>query len=364
MDPQPDTEIPPCAAPAASPATAFLDRRTLLCLGLGGLALAAGGFHPARGQEARYLRIATGSAAGTYFPVGETMARLLSHPPGLPPCDPGAACGVPGLIATSETSEGSVANVQAVAGGAVETALAQADVISWAHTGGGLFADKPAMANLRVIANLYAETMHLVVRRDAQIASVKDLKGKRVSLDRPGSGSRVDALLILAAHGVKQSALRVFELGPSQASDALASGEIDAFFFLGGAPAATVLDIAAGGEIDLVPIAGEVRDKLLSQARYFAAAVIPAGTYPGIGETPTLSVGAQWICAAERNEELIYDIARTLFDPVNRPVLEASHPKAAEISLANATRGIAVALHPGAIRFYREMGITLPPNAI
>lgn len=326
--------------------------------------LALGGLRAAQGQEARYLRIATGSAAGTYYPVGETIARLLSHPPGLPPCDPGAACGVPGLIATSETSEGSVANVTAVGEGAVETALAQADVISWAQAGDGLFAGKPALANLRVIANLYAESMHLVVRRDAKIATVKDLKGKRVSLDRPGSGSRVDALLILAAYGVKQSMLKIVEYGPSQASDALANGEIDAFFFLGGAPAATVMDIAGGNEIDLVPIAGEQRDKLLAQERYFTASVIPAGIYPGIGETATLSVGAQWICAAERNEDLIYDITKALFDPVNRAVLDAGHPKAKEITLESATRGVAVTLHPGAVRFYREKGVTLPPDAI
>lgn len=347
------------------PAMVDFGRRGLLRAGLGALALCClGGGRMALAQGARYLRIATGSAAGTYFPVGETIARLLSHPPGMPPCDPDAPCGVPDLIATSETSEGSVANVTAVATGAVETALAQADVISWAQTGTGLFADQPAMANLRVIANLYTESMHLVVRRDANITRVQDLKGKRVSLDRPGSGSRVDALLILAAHGVKQASLKVVELGPAQASDALANGEIDAFFFLGGAPAATVLDIAGNNEIDLVPITGEARQKLLSKTRYFTASTIPAGTYPGIGDTETLSVGAQWICAVERSEDLIYEITRTLFDPVNRPVLETSHPKAREISLDTALDGIAVALHPGAARFYREKGIPLPPDAI
>ncbi len=343
---------------------ALFDRRSLL-LGAGCLLLGAGRARAqAPVQDARYLRIATGSAAGTYFPVGDTIARLLSHPPGLPACDVGAPCGVPGLIATAETSDGSVSNVAAVASGAVETALAQADVVAWALEGKGLFAGKPALANLRVIANLYLESMHIVVRRDSGITSVPGLVGRKVSLDRPGSGTRGDALAILEAYGVRQAKLSVLDLGPSQAADALNRGEIDAFFFLGGAPAANVADIAGGGNIGLLPIDGPVRDKLLKSGRYFTAGMIPDGAYPGIGATPTLAVGAQWICAAELGEDLVHDITKALFDPVNRPVLAEGHPKAAEIALQTATSGLAAPLHPGAIRFYREQGVSLPDGAI
>ncbi|MFA5121014.1 TAXI family TRAP transporter solute-binding subunit [Zavarzinia sp.] len=343
---------------------ALFDRRSLL-LGAGCLLLGVGRARAqAPVQDARYLRIATGSAAGTYFPVGDTIARLLSHPPGLPPCDAGAPCGVTGLIATAETSDGSVANVAAVSSGAVETALAQADVVAWALEGKGLFAGKPALANLRVIANLYVESMHIVVRREAGITSVPGLTGRKVSLDRPGSGTRGDALEILDAYGVKKAKLDILDLGPSQAADALNRGEIDAFFFLGGAPAANVADIAGSGDIALLPIDGPVRDKLLKAGRYFTAGTIPEGAYPGIGATPTLAVGAQWICAAELAEALVYDITKALFDPVNRPVLAEGHPKAAEITLQTATAGLAAPLHPGAVRFYREQGISLPEGAI
>ncbi|MDD3446156.1 MAG: TAXI family TRAP transporter solute-binding subunit, partial [Zavarzinia sp.] len=235
-------------APRTSPAPEAicrLRRRLLFGLAASGVMLGMGG-RVARAQEARYLRIATGSAAGTYYPVGETIARLLSHPPGLPPCDPGVACGVPDLVATAETSEGSVANVRAVASYAVETALAQADVIAWAQGGKGDFAEQP-LADLRVLASLYAESMHVVVQADSGIAAIRDLKGKRVSLDRPGSGTRGDALMILAAYGVSPKRLVQHDLGPSQAAEALAAGEIDAFFFLGGAPAVNVAEIAGAG---------------------------------------------------------------------------------------------------------------------
>lgn len=339
----------------ASNARLFLSRRSLLMASLG----AALGGRASRAQEARYLRIATGSAAGTYYPVGETIARLLSHPPGLPPCDAGAPCGVPGLVATAETSQGSVENVQAVATRAVETALAQADVVALAHAG-KLFPGQPPLDNLRVIANLYRESMHLVARRDAGIASVKDLVGKRVSLDRAGSGTRGDALMILKAYGVSTKRLTEVELGPSQSADALISGEIDAFFFLGGVPAAGVTDIAPQRQIVLIPINGPARDRLLAEGRFFMAGFIPSGAYPTVMATETVDVGAQWICAAEASEALIYDITRTLFAPENAATLAAGHPRAATISLDGATAGIAVPLHPGAARFYQEKGISLP----
>ncbi|TDP45411.1 TAXI family TRAP transporter solute-binding subunit [Zavarzinia compransoris] len=353
----------PCACPLAPAAATDLDRRALLRRigGLGVLA-AVGAARPARAQEARYLRIATGSAAGTYFPVGETIARLLSHPPGLPACDPGTPCGVNGLVATAETSEGSVANVGAVAGRAVETALAQADVVAWAYGASGLFAGKEPQANLRVIASLYGESMHVVVKAGSGIAKLRDLIGKRVSLDRPGSGTRGDALMILELAGIKPKQILVQDLGPSRAAEALASGEIDAMFFFSGAPSANIGDIAGAG-IALLPIDGDLREKLLAKGRYFMAGTIPEGAYPGVPATETVNVGAQWICALEAEDALIYDITKALFDPVNRAALDAGHPRAADITLATAVQGLAVPLHPGAVRFYREQGITLPAGA-
>lgn len=358
-------DLPDCSTllrpDAAVDPEPLIDRRSLLRGLGGGLALALAG-RPARAQDALYLRIATGSAAGTYFPVGETIARLLSHPPGLPACDPGTPCGVNGLVATAETSEGSVANVAAVSGRSVETALAQSDVVAWAYGALGLFEGKPALANLRVIASLYAESMHIVVRADGGITRLKDLVGKKVSLDRPGSGTRGDALAILEAAGIKAKQIQIQDLGPSRAAEALASGEIDAMFFFSGAPSANIGDIAGIG-IALLPIEGALRDKLLAKGRYFMAGTIPEGAYPGVPATETVNVSAQWICALEAEDDLIHAITRALFDPVNRPALEAGHPRAADIRLETAVQGLAVPLHPGAVRFYREQGVALPAGA-
>ena len=167
-------------------------------------------------QDMQFFRIATGGTAGTYFPIGGLIANAISNPPGSRACDEGGSCGVPGLVATAVASNGSVANVNGIAGGSLESGFSQSDVAFWAHTGTGIFADKGAVEKVRAIANLYPESIHLVARADAGIKSVADLKGKKVSLDEPGSGTLVDARLILEAYGLSKRMSRPNSSSPTR----------------------------------------------------------------------------------------------------------------------------------------------------
>jgi uncharacterized protein len=306
----------------------------------------------------RYFRIATGSAAGTYFPVGIALALAISNPPGSRTCLRGGSCGVPGLVAVANTSEGSVANVEAVAGGVADSGLAQADVIFWAYNGEGMYARKPRLDGLRVLANLYPEDVHLVVRRGAGMTQVRDLAGKRVSIDKPGSGTRINAELILSTYGVRLNQLRALEVDPSEAVDLFIKGDLDAFFIVAGFPAAAVSDLARLGLIDLVPISGRPADAAVRRHRFFSYNSIPAGTYEGINvPVATLSIGAQWVVPASANEELVYQIVKSLWHPRSRMFLDTGHAKARMIQLETALAGVSTPLHPGAERFYREMGM-------
>ena len=159
------------------------------------IAVTVGGF--ANAQEMSFFRIGTGGTAGTYYPIGGLLANAISAPPGSRACEDGGACGVPGLVASALASNGSVANVNAIEGGTLESGFVQGDVAAWAQTGTGIWDGKPAAEKLRAIANLYPESIHLVASKESGIASVADLKGKRVSLDEPGSGTLVDAQIIL-----------------------------------------------------------------------------------------------------------------------------------------------------------------------
>ena len=314
-------------------------------------------------QDIRFFRIGTGSTAGTYFPIGGIIASAISKPPGSRDCAAGGSCGVPGLIAVAQSTEGSVANVMSIANGTLESGLSQADISYWAFKGEGLFKKSGPIAKLRTIANLFPESVHLVVRRDSNIESVADLRGKTISLDLEGSGTRVDALLILKAYGVALKDLTAEAQSAGAAADLLREGKLDGFFMVVGTPATAVADLANDSLIRLIPIAGPQADKLREKYPFFAVDRIPPGTYHNVAGTETLSVGAQWLVSADVPEDEVYGITRALWHPSTRRLLDNGHPKARLIDIATALEGVVVPLHPGAQRYYTELGLSLPGKA-
>jgi len=326
----------------------------LLAAGL--VAVAASGTLVA--QEPKFFRIGTGGTAGTYYPIGGLIANAISNPPGSRPCNDGGSCGAPGVVATAVASNGSVANINGIQSGQLESGFTQSDVAYWAHTGTGVYDGKPKVADLRLIANLYPETIHLVARKGANIKSVADLKGKRVSLDEPGSGTLVDARIILGAFGITEKDIKAEFLKPNQAGDKMRDGGLDAFFFVGGFPTSAISELAsAGGGIDLVPVTGPEVDKLLKDYKFFAPDTIPANTYKGVPEVKTIAVGAQWVTSAKQPDALIYEITKAMWNDNSRKLLDAGHAKGKAIQKATATAGAGIPFHPGAEKFYKEAGL-------
>lgn len=310
-----------------------------------------------RAQELQFFRIGTGGIGGTYYPVGGLIAQSISNPPGARPCDQGGSCGVPGLIAIAQSANGSVANIDAIARGSLESGFAQSDIAFWAYSGTGIYSDQEPATSLRAIANLYPESIHLVARKGAGITSVADLKGKRVSLDELGSGTLVDARIILEAYGLSEQELVPRYMKPSPAAAMIESGELDAFFIVAGYPIRSVAKLASSAGAVLIPIAGPERNALLTQYGFFAKDFIPQGTYPGIDGTETLSVGAQWLVSANVSTDLVYKITKAMWNETSRKLFETGHPRAKAITLEAALEGVSIPLHAGAERFYREVGM-------
>lgn len=323
-----------------------------------GVVLAAGFAAASAAQEMSFFRIGTGGTAGTYYPVGGLIANAISNPPGSRPCEEGGSCGAPGLVATAIASNGSVANVNAIAGGTLESGFSQSDVATWAQTGTGIWDDREPVEKLRAIANLYPESIHLVASAASGITSVADLRGKRVSLDEPGSGTLVDARIILGAYGIAESDIQAEFLKPNQAADRMRDGAMDAFFFVGGFPAGAIAELASQHAITLVPVVGDEAAKLIADYPFFAADLVPAGTYEGVDtDVPTVSVGAQWITNADQPEELIYEITKAMWNANTRALLDSGHAKGRMITAETALNGVGIPLHPGAERFYKEAGL-------
>ncbi|WP_316861826.1 TAXI family TRAP transporter solute-binding subunit [uncultured Cohaesibacter sp.] len=309
-------------------------------------------------QDMAFFRIGTGGTSGTYYPIGGLLANAISNPPGSRPCDKGGSCGVPGLIASALSANGSVANINAISGGTLESGFSQSDVATWAYTGTGIWEGKPAVDKLRAIANLYPESIHLVASAKSGIASVADLKGKRVSLDEPGSGTLVDAKIILNGYGLTEEDITPEYLKPDQAADRMRDGAMDAFFFVGGYPAGAISELASQHDVKLVPITCEEAPKICEDFKFFGPDLIPAGTYEGNGaDVKTLSVGAQWVTSADQPEELVYNITKALWNKNTRKLLDAGHAKGKMITADTALNGVGIPLHPGAEKFYKEAGL-------
>ncbi|MEW7006914.1 TAXI family TRAP transporter solute-binding subunit [Lentilitoribacter sp. EG35] len=308
-------------------------------------------------QELKFFTIGTGGTSYTYYPVGGVIANAISKPPGSRECGEGGSCGVDGLIASAVSSRGSVDNVNAIISGLRNSGFAQSDVAFWAYTGTGTMEGKDPATDLRTIAALFEEHIHLVVLKDSGINSVADLKGKRVSLDEPGSGTYVDANLILESNGLSASDLTAEALKGGAAAEALRNGKIDAFFVVAGYPAGALVELASAAEIKLVPIDGAGADALTEKYGFFASSDIPEGTYEGVAGTTTVAVGAQWFTSAKEDEELVYKITKALWNKESRKLLDVGHAKGKTITAETALNGIGVPLHSGSERFYKEMGI-------
>ncbi len=292
----------------------------------------------------QFFRIGTGGTAGTYYPVGGMIANAVSQPGK--------------IIATAQASNGSLANVNAVASGSMEAGFSQSDVATWAYTGTGAFEGKPKVGDLRMIANLYPESIHLVVKKGSGIKSVADLKGKRVALDEPGSGTLINARMVLAAYGVKESDIKPDFIKPNQAGDKLKDGSLDAFFFVGGAPAGAIAELASSGVgIELVPLTGAPAEALRKQNPYFAVDNIAANTYKDVPAVQTLAVGAQLVTSAKVSADTVYEITKAMYSDQTQKSLAAGHAKGKFITKQNAVQGVGIPFHPGAEKFYKEAGL-------
>ncbi|MDP1751082.1 MAG: TAXI family TRAP transporter solute-binding subunit [Reyranella sp.] len=332
----------------------LINRRAAVLSGLG--AAAFGGVS-ALAQDITFFRIGTGGTAGTYFPIGGLIANAISNPPGSRACADGGSCGVPGLVATAVASNGSVANVAAIGNGSMQSAFIQSDVAFWGYTGTGIYEGRAKVDTLRAITNLYPESFQLVARKGTGIKAIKDLKGKRVSLDEPGSGTLVDARLIFSAYGLTEKDVKAEYLKPQQAADKLKDGTLDAFFNVSGWPQGAISELAATTGIDLVPIDGPEAETLIKQYTFFSADEIPDGAYKNVPGVKTVSVNALWVTSSKLTDALIYAVTAALWNPNTRKLLDSGHAKGKTIKLASALDGLGIPLHAGAEKFYKEKGL-------
>lgn len=311
-------------------------------------------------QEMQFFRIGTGGAGGTYFPIGGIIANAISNPPGSRACEDGGNCGVPGLVAIAQSTNASAHNVNAIQAGQMEAGLSGAATLHFAYNGIGKF-EGNAKPDLRVIANLFPEDLHLVMPEGAELGGIADLAGKRVGIAQAGSGTQIAVELMLADHGVTRENMDEAELNNSQSAERIADGQLDAYFYAAGTPVAAIIQLDNTKGMELYNWTEAEIAQANETVPYYIPSTIPAGTYPGVDyDVNTLAVSGIMVTNANMDDDLIYEITKAMWSDTARKLLDSGHPKGRVITLETAldgVDGIGVPLHPGAERFYREMGL-------
>lgn len=311
-------------------------------------------------QDPTFFRIGTGSAGGTYFPIGGTIANGISSPPGSRPCDQGGQCGVPGLIAIAQSTTASVFNNTAVQNGELEAGLAAADVTRSMFLGEGKFDGKPH-EKLRIVANLYPEDLHLVLPKGSSINDLSDLEDKRVGIAQAGSGTQVAVEQMLAEWGVTRDNMDEAELNNSQSAERMADGQLDAYFYAAGWPVSAMVQLSTTKGMELHSFSDDDLKKINDIIPAYIPSSIPSGVYEGVDyEVKTPAVSALLVVSSDLSEELVYGITKAMWNDNTRKLLDNGHAKGKQITPDTALDGIAalgVPLHAGAEKFYKESGL-------
>ena len=316
---------------------------------------------PAFAAKKSFFAIATGGTGGTYYPLGGVLAQALSNK-------------LPDVIITAQSGNASVANCNLIKSHKIESAFVQNNVAYYAYNGIMQFDGKP-VKNLRAIASLYPETIQIVAREGAGIKSVKDLKGKKLVPGDRGSGTEVDCKSVLSGIGLTYDDFaNVDWLGFSGAAQRLKDRQADVTFVTAGWPTAAITELATTSDITLVSLDDETIAKIIKEFPFYAKVVIPAGTYKGVDvDTPTITTMAQWVVDGAISEEMVYNLTKALWEkgafvlrkkgdqaaeaPSGAEIMAQAHVKGKDVTLNTALNGVAIPLHPGALKFYREKGL-------
>jgi len=296
---------------------------------------------PAQAQD---LSIATGGTGGTYYPYGGGLAELIGRH-------------IEGASATAEVTGASVENMALIARQDSDLAIALADTVLAAYEGSGKFEGRAVDA--RALASIYPNAIQIVTLEGSGISSLSDLKGKRVSVGAPGSGTEVNAQKVLEANGITYDDIEEQRLNFNETADALRNGDIDAGFWSVGPPTSSIMNLAATQNISLVPLSDEEVANAIEVEPVFAAYTLRKGIYEGIEEpVSTIAVPNVLVVNAAMDEDLAYQITKNMFEHVDE--LIAVHPAANDTTVEFSVGSTPIPMHPGALRYYEETGAEIP----
>lgn len=295
--------------------------------------------------DANFITIGTGGQTGVYYVVGQSVCQLVNRDS----AKTGIKCNAP-------SSGGSVGNLNAIESKQFDMGIVQSDWQYHAYNGSSTFEGKKN-DKLRAIFSIHPEPFTVMARDDSGIKEFDDLKGKRVNVGDPGSGTRATMNVILAAKGWDSSAFKVAsELKPAEMASVMCDNNLDAITYNVGHPNGALKEAAASCDAHLVPVTGEAIDKLVADNSYYAKAVIPGGLYKGSDNpTETFGVYATLVTQSDVSDDKVYAVVKAVFDNFDR--FKRLHPAFANLKEQDMIKNaLSAPLHPGAVRYYKERG--------
>ena len=298
----------------------------------------------AAGQK--FISIGTGGITGVYYPTGGAICRLMNKRRK----ETGIRCSV-------ESTGGSIYNINNVRSGELDFGVAQSDWQYHAYHGTSKFKDKGPFKELRAVFSIHAEPVTIIARDDSGIKTISDLKGKRVNIGNPGSGTRGTWEVIEKTMGWQRSDLKLAtDLKSAETGQALCDNKIDAYFWLVGHPSALTEESLASCASHLVDATSPKINEMVAKTPYYAPAVIPGGMYPGQkDDVKTWGVRATLITSAKVPDEVVYNLVKSVFD--NFDGFRKLHKAFGHLKAENMIKdGLSAPLHPGAVKYYKERG--------
>lgn len=308
-------------------------------------AAAAPNFAVAKASE--FITIGTGGVTGVYYPAGGAICKFVNRNRK----EHNIRCSV-------ESTGGSAYNINTMRAGELDFGVAQSDQQFYAYKGLNQYAKQGPYTELNSVFSLHAEALTIVARKDANIRSFKDLKGKRVNVGNPGSGQRSTMDVVMNAYNWDKSVFSLTsELKANEQSQALCDNKIDAFVFFAGFPNGSIKEATTTCDAVLVEVNDATIDKLIADNPYYSKVTIPGGTYTGTPQdTVTFGARATIVTTAGMSEQIVYEVTKAVFENFN--TFKRLHPSFASLTKKDmATAALSAPLHPGAAKYYKEVGL-------
>ena len=284
--------------------------------------------------------LATGGTGGTYYPFGGAIANIWNTK-------------IENMNVTAQATGASAENLRLINKGEAE--YVQNDVMDYAYNGTDLF-EGEKLENIMTIGTLYPEVVQIAVSKDSGIKSVADFKGKRISVGDAGSGVEFNAKQIMEGYGLTFDDIKKSNLSFKESAEGIQNGTLDGCFITAGVPNAALQELAFTAGLTLVPVDGEAAKEICEKYGYYTQTTIPGGTYKGTdSDTQALAIKATLAVSAKLDEEIVYEMTKALFE--NLSDLATAHAKGKEVSAQSAVTGVSVPFHPGAKRYFSELGL-------